>query len=114
MSVYNLSPTSPFLRASPQDILRSCILLYPVAPVQAAQCRSIPCPEALSGGATAPALKRSNSVAVSGGYGEAQEDTLREEIAQKTAFGVHIRLLRGSAGRRIVQKIGGSKESSWL
>jgi len=37
----------------------------------------------LSGGAAAPALKRSNSVAVSGGYGEAQEDTLARRLRKK-------------------------------
>jgi hypothetical protein len=40
-------PTSPFPRAAPQDILRRCLLLYPVTPVQTAQCRSIPGPQAL-------------------------------------------------------------------
>jgi hypothetical protein len=106
-------PTSPFPRAAPQDILRRCLLLYPVTPVQAALCRSIPAPQALRRicrarpGALQSCGREWGVRRSSGGHA-------RGEIAQKTACGVPIRPWRESAGRRLGQKVGGSKGSSGL
>src|SRR5262249_40095165 len=105
----NIALSETFAPGYPQEASFYFILWHLSRP----RCAALYLGLRLSEGSAALALERSHSVTVSGGAAKLGRTRSRGDCA-KPAFGVHIRPLRESAGRRMMQKVGDIKGSSWL